>query len=174
MPGRAGISTLSGVANLSAGGPKRWGPDFLIHVRGQGGPNHAASYDVLLGDALRQKRSSSSAFGFQIHNASEPRDIDETVKARRPRNHLVPLPIAYHPAHIFACHPAIAARSPSQILWRIMTRPRAVVLADILSELDQSARQARLYGQKAGGGHRLVDFRMPASPFFECRAADER
>ena len=90
QPGHArpctGISTLSGVANLSAGGPKRWGPDFLIHVRGQGGPNHAASYDVLLGDALRQKRSSSSAFGFQIHDASEPRDIDETVKARRPRN----------------------------------------------------------------------------------------
>jgi hypothetical protein len=43
--------------------------------------------------------------------------------------------------------PAIAARSLADLVAD-HDAPRAVVLADMLAELDQSARQTRPYGQK--------------------------
>jgi hypothetical protein len=60
------------------------------------------------------------------------------------RNHLVPLPIAYHPAHVFTRHVGHCRKVALADLVTDHEVPRAVILADMLAELEQGARQARL------------------------------
>src|SRR5262249_25461244 len=135
-----------------------------------------------------QPQSSHGSIEQQTHAVFERRDVDETVQARQPRDHLVSLPIAHHPAHVFARYPGHRREVAVAALVTNYDASHAVILADMLAELEQGARQSRLYRQKTGGGHRvvglsqacgqyldevLVDFRMPNRPFLECRAADE-
>jgi hypothetical protein len=77
-----------------------------------------------------------STFGLPIHIALQGRDVNETVEARRPRNHLVSLPIGYDPAYVLARHPGHCRKVALADLVTEHEVPRAVVLAAILSELD--------------------------------------
>src|SRR6266436_2984142 len=110
------------------------------------------------------------------------------VQARRPHHHPTPPPIAHPPAYVFARHAGHRREVALANLVAEHDASRAVVLADMLADLEDRTRHARLYRQKAGGAHCLVglsqarghhvdevlvDFRMPYGPFFEFRAADE-
>jgi hypothetical protein len=78
---------------------------------------------------------------FKISNlAFERRYVIETVVAPRPRHDLVSVPIAQHPAHVFARHPR--HRRQVTLVDRVADEdtPATLVLAEIVGEVEQGAR----------------------------------
>jgi hypothetical protein len=97
-------------------------------------------------------------------------------------------PIVHDSAHVFGRDPCHRRKVTPLDLVMDENPPGAAVFAEKLRKLEQRSRQAGFYGQKAGGGQRLIglpqarcqnrykiiaDFRILARVFLEILAADE-